>query len=335
MRDQATQLRGMIEESRGGVTSVCPKPFSVPTGVVSYGPTEHLPPPARRPAPRPQIKPVKLARAIAICSGKGGVGKSNLAVNLAIRLSQLGKKVCLLDADLGLANADVLCNLSPRLTLEHVVAGRCKLLDVAMLAPGGVRLIPGGSGVAKLANLDAPRRDNLLRQLAVIDRVADYIVIDTGAGLNSNVLGFAASAHRVIVTTTPEPTSITDAYGMIKSLAKDIVKLEVEILVNMATSEDEAREVHGRISRVCRTFLHITPQWGGWIPFDPVVKEAVRMRMPFVLSAPDSHATRAMKVIAHRIAGMEIAEDEVGPGFFARLAANLGFKGKKNRQNKA
>lgn len=326
MIDQASQLRGMIEEIRNGavVEDGFPDSPSVPTGVVSYAPrTNHDPPPShRRGNPSPPSE-VRLANAITICSGKGGVGKSNLAVNLAVVLSRMGNKVCLLDADLGLANADVLCNLSPRRTLEHVVNDQCKLADVALLAPGGFRLIPGGSGVVRLANMPPARRADLLRQLSIIDRMADYIIIDTSAGLTANVLGFAASANRVLVVTTPEPTAVTDAYGMIKVLWRQFPEIRIEIVVNMVESEAEGREVFARINRVCRTFLLIAPRWGGCLPIDHHVPEAVRMRVPFTLFSPDGGATKALENIANRLAGNELEPLRSSSGFFSRLMSRF------------
>lgn len=329
MTDQATQLRGLVRELDAEALSSINGTMSpgVPPGTVIDGPTSDqiAVPIRRRTSPKPPMKQIKLARAIAVCSGKGGVGKSNLAVNLAVVLSQLGKKVCLLDADLGLANIDVLCRLSPRRTLEHVVDGLCDLADVALLAPGGFRLIPGGSGVAKLANLDAERRQMLLKQLAIIDRVADFIIIDTGAGLNANVQSFAGAANTVLVVTTPEPTAITDAYGMVKTMLKIHPGLQVEIVVNMVDSLAEGRDVFARIDRVCRTFLRQAPQWGGSIPMDPLVPEAVRLRIPFALYAPETAATRAIQAIARRLAGLETSPDRDRSGFFSRVARRFGL----------
>jgi flagellar biosynthesis protein FlhG len=269
-----------------------------------------------------------MACAIAVSSGKGGVGKSNLAVNLAVALSGLGRKVCLLDADLGLANADVLCNLTPRLTLEHVVSGRCRLAEAALLAPGGFRLVPGASGVARLADLGEEPRRALLHQLRALEQVADIIVIDTGAGISANVLAFAAAAHRVIVVTTPEPTAITDGYGMIKTLVARSAQPNVDVVVNMVRNEREAQEVFARLDKVSRTFLRTTLSYGGAIPADSAVAEAVRMRVPFVLYAPSSRATEALWKLASRVAG--VGSDHAAAshgGFFGRMASWLGLRG--------
>ncbi|MHC4126874.1 MAG: MinD/ParA family protein [Planctomycetota bacterium] len=310
MTDQATHLRRLV----GGV--------GAPPGDLRRRPAG--PPPMTRPA-RPQPRTPhpngRLARAIAVTSGKGGVGKSNIAVNLAVCLARLGRRVCLLDADLGLANADLLCGLTPRLTLEHVVCGRCRLAEAMLLAPGGFRLIPGACGVARLADLGGRQRLALLEQLTSLERVADIVIIDTAAGLSTNVLAFAAAARRVIVATTPEPTAMTDGYGMIKALAARAPRTRVDLVVNMAASRAEAESVFGRMDRVSRTFLGRSLELAGIVPTDPAVREAVRHRVPFVLFSPDSRATAALYRLAHRVAGVEPAAARGTDGFFTRLAA--------------
>ncbi len=372
MNDQARQLRDLVEairaresgdgeaeaSSNGGPVSIMPS--SVPTGLMSYAPAGRVneraveiaarmgmavldaplevvrPAPAPAPAvARPQAAPqhVRMARAIAVASGKGGVGKSNIAVNLAVAMAQRGLKVCLLDADLGMANADVLCNLQPRLTLEHVVMGKCRLVEAMLLAPGGFRLIPGASGVARLADLGPSQRHSLLQQLVALDRVADVIVIDCGAGISANVVGFASAAQNVLVTTTPEPTAITDGYGMVKSLLAHSAHLKMHLVVNMAASEAEARNVFNRINRVTHTFLDRSLEYAGWVPNDAIVPAAVRQRLPFVLYAPDSAATHAVKRLAQRLTTPEQqddlnpdqAQESRGGGFFGRLATWLGL----------
>jgi flagellar biosynthesis protein FlhG len=295
-------------------------------GRVSFAPLE----PHRR--VRHEAAPIRLARAIAVCSGKGGVGKSNLAVNLAVAMTRLGLKVCVLDADLGLANADVLCNLTPRLTLEHVIAGEARLARVALMAPGGFRLIPGVSGVARMADLGAASRRQLLEQMSALERAADVLLIDTSAGLSANVLSFATAADTVLVVTTPEPTALTDGYALIKSLAlrsraaDERSTRRVEVVVNMAEAPTEAQHVYDRLSRVSETFLATSLDFAGAIPLDDAVPESVRARMPYMLYAPGAPATTSTMQLARHLAGRPVMEPE-RRGFFTRLAALAGLGG--------
>ena len=278
MNDQATHLRRLVRHAAD------------PSDVALW-PSRRAPTPARPQRQTQSVqRPPALAQAIAITSGKGGVGKTNLAVNLAVRLARLGRRVCLLDGDLGLANADVLCNLTPRWTLEQVVSGRCRLTEAMLPAPGGFRLIPGACGVARMADLDGPARRALLEHLAALEHVADDLVIDTAAGLGANVMAFVAAASRVLVVTTPEPTAMTDAYGMIKALNAGSPGLGLSLVVNMVVSEAEGRNVFDRMNRVSRTFLGRSLQWGGAVPFDDAVREAIRHRVPFTLYAPGAPA---------------------------------------------
>jgi flagellar biosynthesis protein FlhG len=316
MNDQATQLRRLVGGNGTPRTEAAPPAGNGRRPAPSPTPS---PRPPRSRGPRPGGR---LARAVAVTSGKGGVGKSNLAVNLAVCLARLGRRVCLLDADLGLANADLLCGMTPRLTLEHVVCGRCRLAEAMLLAPGGFRLIPGACGVARLADLGGRQRLALLQQLMHLERVADTVIIDTAAGLSANVLAFAAAARQVFVATTPEPTAMTDGYGMIKALTARAPAARVDLIVNMAGSRAEAEHVHGRMDRVSRTFLGRPLGLAATIPSDPAVREAVRHRVPFTLFDPDCRATEAVRRLARRVAGLDARGPETaGGGFFTRLAA--------------
>jgi len=307
VNDQATHLRRLVRhaDERPGV-ALWPS-RRAPATTRPQRPTQHI------------ERPPTLAQAIAITSGKGGVGKTNLAVNLAVRLAQLGRRVCLLDGDLGLANADVLCNLTPRWTLEQVVAGRCRLTEAMLQAPGGFRLIPGACGVARMADLDDPDRRALLEHLAALEHVVDDLLIDTAAGLGANVMAFVAAASRVLVVTTPEPTAMTDAYGMIKALNAGAPRVGLSLVVNMVASEAEGRSVFDRLNRVSRTFLGRTLQWGGAVPLDDSVREAIRHRVPFTLYAPDAPAAAAVDRLARYVLGVTGFPAAPG-GFFGRLA---------------
>lgn len=327
MSDQATRLRRMVEELTvcPVTTGKLPSP-SLARGSVSYGPLTSR----RRMAPSITPKRGALAKAVAIVSGKGGVGKTNVAVNMAVCLAQMKQRVCLLDADLGLANADVLCNLTPKVTLADVVAGRFRLAEAMLPAPGGFRLIPGASGISRMADLRSDQRLDLLEQLSILEEVADILVIDTGAGISSNVLAFAAAAHSVIVVTSPEPTSITDAYGTVKALVNRRPEVNIQLLVNMVESEEQGRAVFARIDRVSRTFLRRRLSFAGCMPFDSVVSESVHERLPFSLFAPESAVTREIRAIARRVAGVRETEGAADRGFFSRVLSWLGGNSNRN-----
>lgn len=312
MTDQAQALRDMVG-FQPKVSSVSKTEAAVPvqqaSTIITDEPVERL---VKRTGPR----------VLAITSGKGGVGKTNVAVNLAVRLSQMGRRVLLLDADLGTANADVICNMNPVYSLAHVVAGRRRLEDVAMDAPGGFRLIPGASGLAEMAALGAIERDRLLLQLDEMERKTDLVLIDTAAGVGPNVLGFLVNADQQLVVTTPEPTSITDAYAVIKTLVRQRKDVELRLLVNMVRNANEAREVYDRISAVCQRFLRIKLGYAGHIVNDSRVTMAVRGRQPFVLMYPRTEASTNVGQLAHRVD--RHANEPDGRGLVSRLSRWLG-----------
>jgi len=276
------------------------------------------------------------ARVIAITSGKGGVGKSNVAVNLAIRLASAGKEVVLLDADLGLANADVLCNIDLPLNLSHVIARKRQLREVMVKGPGGFGLIGGASGLARMADLSDDDRQRLVDALGELEQQSDVILIDTGAGISPNVLTFTRAADEVLVVTTPEPTAITDAYAVIKVIRRNEGDIDresgagpspgrpISLLVNQARSATEAALVYDRIARVARQFLGSAVQDGGYVLSDDHVSTAVRQRVPFVISSPKCPASECITRLAMRLErGIAPAlADSAGmsAGFFDRMS---------------
>ena len=278
----------------------------------------------------------KRAQTIAITSGKGGVGKTNLAVNLASVLASMRRRVVLLDADLGLANADILCNVQPRFNLAHVVAGQRTLHEVVTHVPGdadtssreadggGFSLIPGASGLAKMADLADSDRRRILADLDSVDETADALIIDTGAGIGKNVLSFTSTADHVVIVTTPEPTAITDAYAVMKVLVRCGTSGKISVMVNMARNRDEALQVHERITSVARQFLKTDIAFAGYVVADAAVQQAVRKRAPFVRQYPNSAAAQCIHAWANRIDHHVDVVATNGaahrPGFFARLA---------------
>ncbi len=259
----------------------------------------------------------KRARVVAITSGKGGVGKSNVAVNLAIRLSKMGRKVVLMDADLGTANIDVLCNVVPKYTLAHVVTGRCELNDVMIDMPGGFRLIPGASGLAKMASLSEFERENLVKQVQQLESDVDVVLIDTGAGVSPNVLSFCLGADQILLVATPEPTSITDAYAVAKAIWREKSDIDVRFLVNMAKDKEIASNVFERMDAVCRKFLDLSIRFAGHIDFDPRVSQAVYNRKPFIIESPNCDAAACIVKLAHRMD--RHAVEPTGHGLLKRM----------------
>jgi flagellar biosynthesis protein FlhG len=270
---------------------------------------------AQPPSPPPRAR--TRARVIAVTSGKGGVGKSNISVNLAVKFASCGKEVILLDADLGLANADVLCNIDVASNLAHVIARRKTLMEIVVRGPGGFGLIGGASGLARMADLTDFDRQRVVDSLADLEDQTDLILIDTGAGISPNVLSFTRAADHVLVVTTPEPTAIADAYAVIKVLSRERTNVPISLLVNQARTAQEAKLVYDRIAAVARQFLSVHILDAGHVSTDPQVPMAVRKRVPFILNSPDSPAAQCICAVASRLEG-SIGPVEEG-GFFRRL----------------
>ncbi len=224
----------------------------------------------------------------------------------------------LLDADLGLANADVICNLDLPFNLSHVIARKKELHEVMVNAPGGFRLIGGASGLARMADLSDFDRQRIITAMGELEQQADLILIDTGAGISPNVLSFNKAADHVLIVTTPEPTAITDAYAVVKVLSRDGRQRRISLLVNQVRSAAEARIVHGRIAKVAKQFLSISVFDAGHMLLDEAVQSAVRRRVPFVLDNPRSPATHCIAQLAMRLEKGAAAQAD-SAGFFNRM----------------
>ena len=256
-------------------------------------------------------------RVIAVTSGKGGVGKTSLTVNLAVTLAKLGKRVIILDCDLGTANVDVMLGMHPRYSLQHVLSRQRRLDEVMSVGPHGVRVISGGSGFSELANLTDSRRDELLTTFASLEGQADVLLLDTGAGISANVLRFVVAAGEALVVTTPEPTAVTDAYALIKVVSQQTggaqaaghpdpnADVKLRLIVNQAASAAEAQETASNIISVAQRFLGLEVQFFGSIPLDRSMSQAVRAQSPVVESFPRSPASQAIE----RLAQLLIASD--------------------------
>ncbi len=240
-------------------------------------------------------------RAVAVSSGKGGVGKTNLVANLAVAIARKGRRVLVLDADLGLANMDTLLGLHPRATLRHVVHGECSLSDVIVSGPQGIRLVPASSGFEDMTQLDGAERLHLLEEVDRLEEEFDVLLVDTAAGISSNVTFFTTAAQETLVVVTPEPTSLTDAYALIKVLSTRYAEQEFGILVNMAQTTEEADRTFAHISRVATRFLDVSLRYLGHIPYDRELPEAVRRQQAVLELAPGCPASRGFDALADRV----------------------------------
>jgi flagellar biosynthesis protein FlhG len=296
MSDQADGLRQLVW-ARSGTTALAAPPDP----------------------PRKLEAPAK-ARSLVFTSGKGGVGTSNLALNLAIALGELGQRVVLVDADLGLANIDLLCGLTPASDLGDVLAGDGALADAIVTGPGGVRIVPGAHGMRTLVDAlgDGPGR--LVRELVELEGSADFLLVDAGSGLGPGIATLAAAADEVVVVTTPEPTSVADTHAAIHRFRRLPGPPALRAVVNQAASAGEASDVLVRLSASSRQFLGTVVTGLGHVRADPHVPLAVRARRPFVVAYPGSIASRGVRRLSGALVEERLPRGR-RPGFFAALAA--------------
>ncbi|MDR1626780.1 MAG: MinD/ParA family protein [Spirochaetia bacterium] len=245
-------------------------------------------------------------RIITITSGKGGVGKTNISTNLAIAYAQLGKKVILMDADLGLANVNVVLGIIPKYNLYHLIRKQKAMGDIIMDTDYGIRIVAGASGFAKIANLTEEERKNFVGELSELSN-ADILIIDTSAGVSNNVLSFVEAADEALIVTTPEPTAITDAYGIIKIIATEMEKqnLGLKLIVNRVKSVVEGRKVADRMIMIANQFLNLKVDYLGYVYEDAAVQNAVLRQKPFIIVDPKGRAAICMRHIVSRLEGVE------------------------------
>jgi len=268
-----------------------------------------------------------VARVLAVTSGKGGVGKSNTSVNLAIALARQGKRVILIDADLGLANVEVLMGFNSVYTLQDVIDGERGIRDVLVRAPGGIQVVPGTSGLAKMADLPTSARQNVLKGLRDLHDQADFIIVDTMAGIGQNAVGFTLAADEVLLITTPEPSAIVDAYAMLKTVYHRRDDAVVRLIVNMAAYDTQGKAVAAKLANVAQQYLGRNLSYLGFVPRDPHVSQAVMQSTPFLLAYPDCPAAKAMQQLAARVLQQQVEFEPKKENFFRRFAQSLGIAG--------
>jgi len=257
-----------------------------------------------------KIKINRRAKVIAVTSGKGGVGKTSVTVNLAIALSQKGFRVVIIDADLGLSNIDVVFGIVPKYTLLDSVNSEKSILDILCDGPSNIKFISGGSGVQKLINLDKNSLNAFIGNMSLLDHIADYILIDTGAGLSETVMNFVLSAEEVLLVITPEPTSITDAYALVKNVSRIRKDCLINVLINRADNENEAKSVYNNFAMVADRFLNMKLDTLGYLPYDQSFTKSVKMQRPYLLSYPKNFTSKLFYDIADLLTKKDLDQNQ-------------------------
>lgn len=251
-------------------------------------------------------------RVIAVASGKGGVGKTNASVNLGISLSKLGHRVLLMDADMGLANVDIMLGLQTKYNLSHVLDGEKTLQEVIVEGPSGLKIIPAASGVRRMAQLSAMENAGIINAFTELNGDLDVLLIDTAAGIADSVVSFCRAAQEVVVVVTDEPASITDAYALIKVLSKDYQLTKFRLLANMSRTPAHGRQLYEKLAKVCEQFLDVSIDYLGTVPFDHDLREAVQKQIPVTLYRPNSEAAKSFRGMAKQIEGWPIPRGVTG-----------------------
>ena len=267
----------------------------------------------------------KRTRIIAVASGKGGVGKTNISINLALAYGQLGKRVIVMDADLGLANVNVILGIIPKYNLYHLIRRQKKMRDIILDTSYGIQIVAGASGFSKIANLSDEERETFVQELSELQS-AEVIIIDTSAGVSNNVLSFIRAADECLIVTTPEPTAITDAYGIIKIIATEVdnMNLGLKLIVNRVHSVTEGKRVAERVINIAGQFLNLKVDYLGYVYDDPAVSNAVLRQRPFLVTDPNGKASICLKHIVGRLEKVEYRE---GGGISHFLKKLVGLSG--------
>ena len=265
-----------------------------------------------------------LARVITVTSGKGGVGKSNTAINLAIQFRKMGKRVIILDADFGLANIEVMLGIRPQYNLADLMFRGKTLSEIITKGPEDIGFISGGSGIQELARMTKEQVMYLTQKLVELDSMADVIVVDTGAGIADNVLEFVTASSEVVLVATPEPTSITDAYALLKALNRRAGFSRehtcIRMISNRVGSEAEGKSLYEKMSVVVDKFLNIQPEFLGIIPQDDMISKAVMVQKPITMAYPNAPAAKAMQTIAAKLCDGSQQESKKGiTGLFSDM----------------
>lgn len=263
-----------------------------------------------------QHRTTSATRVIAITSGKGGVGKTNIVANLGYSLASQGKKVLILDADWGLGNLDVLLGLAPRYNLSHVIAGEKSIPDVIVNGPGDMKILPASSGIQELTSLTFEQKVRVLTQLDLLVDSVDILLIDTAAGISTNVMDFNVTAQEIMVVVSPEPTSLTDAYALMKVLSLKYAEKNCKLLVNQAADVQEALEIYRQLDTVVKKFLDISIEYIGCVLYDDKVPRGVRRQKIVTDLFPGCRASRCFSALAKRIASLPASKLPVGDSNF-------------------
>ena len=249
----------------------------------------------------PNAATAQPVRVIAVASGKGGVGKTNVSVNLGVSLSKLGHRVLLMDADMGLANVDIMLGLQTKYNLAHVLDGEKTLEEVIVEGPAGLKIIPAASGVRRMAQLTALENAGIINAFSELNGKLDVLIVDTAAGIADSVVSFCRAAQEVVVVVTDEPASITDAYALIKVLSRDYKLTRFRLLANQSRTPQQAQMLYEKLAKVCEQFLDVSLDYFGSVPFDHDLREAVQKQVPVTIYRPNSESAKAFKNMAQKI----------------------------------